>query len=55
MPSLETRLSALVTELRNTQKNLDEKTSILQQTRRQLKIAREKNSVSQCSMSSTIH
>lgn len=43
MPSLETRLSAMVNEHNVTQNSLEEKTGLLQQARKNLKIAREKN------------
>ena len=45
MPSLETRLSAMVNEHTVTQTSLEEKTGLLQQARKNLKIAREKNNV----------
>ena len=46
MPSLETRLARMMNELATTKHSLEEKSATLLQTRKSLKIAREKNSVS---------
>ena len=50
MPSLETRLTGVMEEASSVKKQLEEKTGQLLLTRKHLKIAREKNSVSYCSM-----
>ena len=51
MPSLETRLSGIMEETSSVKKQLEEKTGQLLLTRKQLRVAREKNSVrNKCNM-----